>query len=150
MSTSAALVTQASSKVFFPRTINEVVALNDISLRVHPGDFITIIGSNGSGKSTLLNTDSRHDSPHIRQRLLDGDDITKQAEHSQRGLIGRVFQDPRAGTAPHVHPGEHGAWRIFAAARRGLRPGVSKKRKGLMQEQLAGWTWVWRAGSGSR
>ena len=38
------------SKAFFPHTINEKVALRDISLKLASGDFVTVIGSNGAGK----------------------------------------------------------------------------------------------------
>src|SRR5699024_9018998 len=43
------------SKTFFPGTVNERRALNDLSLTLAEGDFVTVIGSNGAGKSTLLN-----------------------------------------------------------------------------------------------
>ena len=43
------------TKYFHRGSINEVLALEGISLDVCRGDFITIIGSNGAGKSTLLN-----------------------------------------------------------------------------------------------
>lgn len=43
------------TKYFHRGSVNEVLALNDISLGVENGDFITVIGSNGAGKSTLLN-----------------------------------------------------------------------------------------------
>ncbi len=43
------------SKTFNPGTVNEKTALSHLSLRLHPGDFASIIGSNGAGKSTLLN-----------------------------------------------------------------------------------------------
>ena len=43
------------TKVFFPGTVNEKVALEDINLCVNEGDVVSVIGSNGSGKSTLFN-----------------------------------------------------------------------------------------------
>ena len=43
------------SKTFNPGTVNEKVALNDLSLTLKDGDFVTVIGGNGAGKSTLLN-----------------------------------------------------------------------------------------------
>ena len=43
------------TKVFFPGTVNEKVALEDINLHVNEGDVVCVIGSNGSGKSTLFN-----------------------------------------------------------------------------------------------
>lgn len=42
-------------KVFNPGTVNEKVALNDLSLELKDGDFCTVIGGNGAGKSTILN-----------------------------------------------------------------------------------------------
>ena len=43
------------SKTFNPGTINEKKALDNLSLNLKEGDFVTVVGGNGAGKSTLLN-----------------------------------------------------------------------------------------------
>ena len=43
------------SKTFFPGTVNAKTALDDLSLTLHDGDFVTVIGGNGARKSTMLN-----------------------------------------------------------------------------------------------
>ena len=43
------------TKVFEAKTVNEKIAINDVSITINDGDFITVIGTNGAGKSTLLN-----------------------------------------------------------------------------------------------
>ena len=42
-------------KTFNAGTVNEKIALHDLSLKLEPGDFVTVIGGNGAGKSTMLN-----------------------------------------------------------------------------------------------
>ena len=64
------------SKTFNPGTVNEKVAIRDLSLHLEKGDFATIIGSNGAGKSTMFNAicgDFLTDSGSV---VLDGEDIT--------------------------------------------------------------------------
>ena len=43
------------TKVFYPGTVNEKLALDNINLHVNKGDVVCVVGSNGSGKSTLFN-----------------------------------------------------------------------------------------------
>ena len=63
------------SKTFNPGTVNAKTALQDVSLHVHPGDFITIIGANGAGKSTLFNAISGTYFTDSGRILLDGKDM---------------------------------------------------------------------------
>lgn len=87
---------------FYKGTNNEKVALDDISLNVCDGDFITIIGSNGAGKSTLLNTIFGRVIPNSGKVYLDNIDITNKKVYKRAKQIGIVFQDPLKGTAPNM------------------------------------------------
>ena len=78
---------------------DERTALDNISLQIEPGEFVTIIGGNGSGKSTTLNIVSGSLLPDEGKVLLNGRDITKLPEHKRAAYFGRVFQDPMKGTA---------------------------------------------------
>ena len=49
------LILSHTSKTFNSGTLNEKKALEDVSLSLEAGDFVTIVGSNGAGKSTLFN-----------------------------------------------------------------------------------------------
>ena len=89
-------------KSFYRGTINERKALNNIDLKVEKGDFITIIGSNGAGKSTLFNCISGNILPDSGKVLLAGKDVTYEKEYVRAKEIGRLFQDPLKGTAPHM------------------------------------------------
>jgi putative tryptophan/tyrosine transport system ATP-binding protein len=124
-------------KVFFPGTANEVVALDGIDLDVPNGAFISIIGSNGSGKSTLLNTIAGAYPPSAGSVTVDGRDVTKLPEHVRSRFIGRVFQDPRAGTAPSMSIEENLAISLLRSQRSGLHRGVTRKRREVMRDALA-------------
>ncbi len=90
------------SKTFNPGTVNEKKALSDINLRVNDGEFITIIGSNGAGKSTLFNAISGAFLPDTGSITLDNEDITLMPDFKRARFIGRLFQDPKTGTAPSM------------------------------------------------
>jgi putative ABC transport system ATP-binding protein len=106
------------SKTFNPGTINEKVALQDFSLHLAPGEFVTVIGGNGAGKSTLQNSVAGVFFVDAGTIQIDGDDITKVPEHKRAKYIGRVFQDPMLGTAGDMMIEEN----LAIASRRGKLP----------------------------
>ena len=87
------------TKIFNADTVNEKVALDDLSLILNDGDFVTVIGGNGAGKSTMLNAIAGTYPVNEGQVIIDGTDITHLPEHKRAKFIGRVFQDPMTGTA---------------------------------------------------
>ena len=124
------------SKVFNPGTVNEKLALNDISITLNEGDFVTVIGGNGAGKSTMLNMVAGVYPVDCGQILIDGIDVTKLPEYKRAKYLGRVFQDPMTGTAADMQIDEN----LALAARRGkmrtLRPGIAAKEKSEYKELL--------------
>ena len=90
------------SKTFAPGTVNEKRALNDLSLHLAPGDFVTVLGSTGAGKSTMFNAIAGTFQPDSGQVILDGMDITRLPDYKRSKFIGRMFQDPLKGTAPNM------------------------------------------------
>ena len=67
----AALQINNVSKVF-GRGVEQTVALQDVTLQVARGEFLTIVGASGCGKSTLLNLVARLDQPTLGQIVVDG------------------------------------------------------------------------------
>ena len=122
------------SKTFNPGTANAKKAIDDLSLSVAEGDFITVIGANGAGKSTLFNAIAGSFITDSGSISLDGKDITLMPEHKRAKSIGRLFQDPMRGTAPGMTIEENLA---LAAGHGGWLSRVSKGDKKLFRDKLA-------------
>jgi putative ABC transport system ATP-binding protein len=97
-----------------------VRAVDGVSFAVPQGQFVVVIGTNGSGKSTLLGAIAGTVGLDSGSIHVAGRDVTAWPEHRRAALVGRVFQDPRAGTAGGLTVLEN----IAVAACRGRRPGL--------------------------
>lgn len=134
------------SKTFYPGTADEKKVLNNCSLHVKKGEFVTIIGSNGAGKSTLFNLISGSIFPDSGRILLDGDPITYQQEYQRAGRIGHVFQDPMRGTAPSMTVEENLALACLRG-RKASSPSASPRRSGPSSgNSLPSLIWALRTG----
>ena len=75
---------------------NQLVALNDVSLRIPTGVSVAILGKSGSGKSTLMHAISGLDRPQKGEVIIDGQDILKlkqkQVDEFRARKIGFIFQ----------------------------------------------------------
>ena len=127
---------QSISKTFHPGTIHAKKALQNLSLSLKDGDFVTVIGGNGAGKSTLLNAIAGVWPVDEGNILIDGVDVTGLPEYKRAAFIGRVFQDPMLGTAPNMQIEENLALALRRGKKRTLRWGVTKAEREDYYERL--------------
>ena len=126
------------SKTFNPGTVNEKKALNNLSLELEKGDFVTILGSNGAGKSTLFGAIAGSFVVDSGSVYLDGRNITNLPDYKRSKFIGRLFQDPLKGTAPSMTIEENLAL-AYMRASSGTSPFsvITRKDRENFRERLA-------------
>ena len=69
--------------------------------------------------------------------LISGENVSEMTEHDRARYIGRVFQDPMAGTSPSMTIEENLSLALQRGKSRTLRFGVTKKKRDFFREQLA-------------
>lgn len=116
------------TKLFNKGTVDESTVFDNFNLSVSKGEFVSLIGSNGSGKTTLLNLICGSLKADGGRILFQGKDITNLSEYKRAKSIGRVFQDPKAGTCPNLTILENLALADNKNKPFGLGKCVSKKR----------------------
>ncbi len=122
------------TKTFNTGTPDEKLAINDLSLHLDKGDFVTIIGANGAGKSTLLGAIAGSFLTDSGSIVLDGQDISFLPEYKRARQIGRLFQDPMRGSAPGMTIEENLA---LAAGGGGWLSRVGRAEREKFRERLA-------------
>jgi putative ABC transport system ATP-binding protein len=126
-----------SANVAFPQGGGEDrVVLHNLSLDVPGGQTVSIIGSNGAGKSTLLNAIAGTVPIRSGAIVVDGRDCTRDPEWIRARYLGRVRQNPLAGTAGEMTILDN----LALASRKGprrLRIAVTAAAARALGEQVA-------------
>ena len=124
-------------KTFYANTPDEKRAISDLTQTLNEGDFVTVIGSNGAGKSTLLNLLAGTILPDAGNIHLNDQNLTLLSEEKRAKWIGRVFQNPMAGTAPNMTIEENMMISLGRTQKRSLFRGMTKKKREEFKEHLA-------------
>lgn len=126
-----------AKKIFNKRTPDAFAALDDLSLKVNKGDFITIVGGNGAGKSTLLNAIAGTFQLDSGSITLNDKNITRLAEETRAKFVSRVFQDPSMGTAPRMTVEENLSLALKRGQKRGFGLAIKDYNRKHFQQALS-------------
>lgn len=125
------------SKTFDPGTAGEKKVLENFSLHLDRGEFVTVIGSNGAGKSTIINAVSGAFYVDSGRIALDGQDITFMKDYRRAHFIGRLFQDPMQGTAPSMSVEENLSLAFIRNDEHVSPFGLSAREKKYLRDRVA-------------
>lgn len=124
------------TKIYNPGTVTEQCLFDHFSLKVDEGQFVAIVGSNGSGKTSLLNIICGSIPIEGGDVLVGGKSISKMKEYQRYATMGRVYQNPAAGTCPNLTMLENLSLADNKGRTFGLGRGVNKKRIDFYRDQL--------------
>lgn len=124
------------TKIYHAGTITEQRLFEHFSLTVEEGQFVAVVGSNGSGKTSLLNILCGSVPIEGGDVVLDGKSIARLKEYQRYAFMGRVHQNPSAGTSPNLTMLEN----LSLADNKGkpflLGRGINRERREFYRQQL--------------
>jgi putative tryptophan/tyrosine transport system ATP-binding protein len=124
-------------KTFGSGQADAVCALDNVSLTIDAHEFVIIIGTNGSGKSTLLNAIAGTVALD-RGRIVVGETtVTSLHAYERARYIGRVFQNPFSGTAPHMTIAENLRLASLRGVRKRLHTGLTRRNRQSLRDRCA-------------
>jgi iron(III) transport system ATP-binding protein len=116
------------------KAFGKVIALDDVSLAVEPGEFLAIVGSSGCGKTTLLRLIAGFELPtagtvHVSHREVSSPTHSLPPERRDIGMVFQTFALwPHMKVADQIRfPLEH---------RKGLDPGLARRKEERIDEVL--------------
>lgn len=125
------------SKIYNPGTVTELCLFDNFNLTVKDGEFVSVVGSNGSGKTSMLNIICGSIPVSGGEVLIDGKNVNGLREYQRYRMMGRVYQNPAAGTCPNMTILENMSLADNKGKRYGLSFGVNYSRKQYYREQLS-------------
>ncbi|MCI8803879.1 MAG: ATP-binding cassette domain-containing protein [Oscillibacter sp.] len=124
------------TKVYNPGSVTERRLFENFSLTVEEGQFVSIVGGNGSGKTSLLNIICGSIPIEGGDVLVDGTSISKLKDYQRYVSMGRVYQNPAAGTCPNLTMLENLSLADNKGKSFNLRRGVDRRRAEGYRAQL--------------
>lgn len=124
-------------KYYNPGSVNEMCLFQDFNLSIPEGQFVSVVGSNGSGKTSMLNLICGSIGADAGKIYVNDSDITSQKEYMRHKKIGRVYQNPAAGTCPGMTVLENLSIADKKKTGYGLGRCVRKERRQEYREMLA-------------
>lgn len=125
------------TKIYNAGSVTEQCLFDHFSLTVEDGQFVAIVGSNGSGKTSLLNIICGSIPIDGGDVLVGGKSIAKLKDFQRYAAMGRVYQNPAAGTCPSLTVLENLSLADNKGKPFGLGRGVNKKRVEGYRAQLS-------------
>ncbi len=115
------------SKFYTAGNHERKVGLDDVSVHIHPGDFVFLVGPSGAGKSTFIKLILRELEADRGEIFVDGKNVTEMSNReipALRRSVGIVFQDFRLLPKKTVFENVAFAMEITHAGRRAIRRNV--------------------------